>query len=85
MEHIQVGVESVYVLSSADLAGQAKQFGLPDLESTVWLTIAIITNDRIAQRLTFNLIEAIRFSAFSYLVEIARLWPECPEMSQACF
>lgn len=64
---------SVTLSTGSDLENLALDFGLPLVPQDRWVSIAQNTRARIAERLDFDRTGAIRFGAFSYLVELCNL------------
>ena len=84
METIKTDLGSVFVLGVSEIDAQAQSLGLPIFDPQYWNGAVDRTNDRIEQRLKRDLVEALRFGAFSYLLEVARAWQNGGELAQQC-
>jgi len=73
---------SVSVLKYSELMEVASREGLPQLPPESLRAITDFTKRRIEERLNSDRNEAIRFGAFSYLIEVLRAWPDAGDLAQ---
>jgi hypothetical protein len=75
---------TISVLSAHELKACSCRLGLPSVDQGFWKKIVESTNRRIEERVRFGDSEAVRFGAFSYLLEVVCLWPNGGEPARAC-